>query len=191
MTKLKLKFYPVTPSRWKDFEKLFGKNGACAGCWCMYWRWIKTTDAHRYKGAGNKKAIKKIITSGEVPGILAYENDNPIGWCSVAPKATFPYFNNSRLFKNLEKDGIWSVTCFFIAKEYQQKGISVELLKEAVKYVRKKKGKIVEGYPVEPKKDNIPPAFAWNGLSSAFIKAGFKEFARPSETRPVMRYNIK
>jgi hypothetical protein len=34
----KLTVLPVTPDRWDDFEKLFGKSGACAGCWCMWWR---------------------------------------------------------------------------------------------------------------------------------------------------------
>ena len=34
----KLEFHPLTPDRWDDFVKVFGQNGACAGCWCMYWR---------------------------------------------------------------------------------------------------------------------------------------------------------
>jgi hypothetical protein len=49
----------------------------------------------------------------------------------------------------------------------------------------------VEAYPVEPKKDKMPDAFAWTGLASAFIKAGFTECARRSETRPIMRFYIE
>ena len=33
-----LAIHPLTPDRWDDFETLFGKNGACAGCWCMWWQ---------------------------------------------------------------------------------------------------------------------------------------------------------
>ena len=48
---------------------------------------------------------------------------------------------------------------------------------------------------VDPKmkivKDKMPDAFAWTGLASAFIKAGFKECARRSETRPIMRFYIE
>ncbi len=33
-------------------------------------------------------------------------------------------------------------------------------------------------------------AFAYMGLASAFRKAGFKEVARNSETRPIFRYMI-
>lgn len=32
---------------------------------------------------------------------------------------------------------------------------------------------IVEGYPVEPRKDRVPPVFAYTGLFSAFRDAGF------------------
>lgn len=32
---------------------------------------------------------------------------------------------------------------------------------------------------------------AWTGFASTFFKAGFKELARRSQTRPVLRYVIK
>jgi hypothetical protein len=34
----RLKFFPVIPKRWSEFEALFGERGACGGCWCMLWR---------------------------------------------------------------------------------------------------------------------------------------------------------
>jgi hypothetical protein len=46
---------------------------------------------------------------------------------------------------------------------------------------------VVEGYPVEPKADPMPAAFAWTGTATAFRQAGFREAARPSATRPIMR----
>ncbi len=65
------------------------------------------------------------------------------------------------------------------------------MIKEAVEYVRSHGGRIVEGYPVEPKKSQIPDLFAYHGLASTFRKAGFKEVLRRSETRPIMRYHIR
>ena len=35
---MKLKIRPLTPNLWPALEDLFGENGACNGCWCMYWR---------------------------------------------------------------------------------------------------------------------------------------------------------
>lgn len=64
------------------------------------------------------------------------------------------------------------------------------MIKGMINYCRKQKVKIIEAYPVEPKKNTMPDVFAWTGIASAFVKAGFKEVARNSETRPIMRFNI-
>jgi predicted CoA-binding protein len=63
-------------------------------------------------------------------------------------------------------------------------------LEAALKHVRENGGKIVEGYPVEPKKGRISNASAYTGLASTFRKIGFVEVARRSENRPIMRYMI-
>lgn len=188
--KSKYSFFPVTNERWKDFEKLFGEKGACAGCWCMYWR-LKQSVLDAQKGNGNKRAMKKNIDSGNIPGILAYAEGEPVGWCSVAPRKDFSRLDNSRILKPIDEKSVWSVVCFFIHKDYRKKGLSIALLNAAKKFVKSSGGKILEGYPVEPKKDKMPDAFAWTGLSAAFQSAGFKEIARRSETRPIMRFYVK
>ena len=142
------------------------------------------------KGEKNRAAMKKIVNSGEVPGLLAYAGGEPVGWCSVAPRETYPLLDRSRVMKRLDDQPVWSVVCFFVAKAYRGKGISVELLQAATAYVRKRGGKIVEGYPVEPRKGKMPDVFAYTGLASAFRKAGFLECTRRSETRPMMRLGI-
>lgn len=184
------KFYPVTKDNWKDFEKLFGDKGACAGCWCMYWR-LKQSVLDAQKGNGNKRAMKKIIGSGDIPGIIAYAEGEPIGWCSVAPREEFSKLDNSRILKPVDEKSVWSVVCFFINKNFRNKGLSIALLNAAKKFVKSNGGKILEGYPVEPKKDKMPDVFAWTGISAAFQSAGFKEVARRSETRPIMRFYLK
>jgi GNAT superfamily N-acetyltransferase len=185
-----LKFHPLTAKQWKDLLNLFGERGACGGCWCMWWRMTRS-EFNREKGEGNKKAFKKIVDRGEVPGILAYLGKEPIGWCSVAPREAFSSLERSRILKKVDNKPVWSVVCFFVAKPFRYKGVSVSLLKAATEYVKKQGGKIVEGYPVEPKTDKFPDVFANTGLASAFRQAGFKEVARRSKTRPIMRYFIR
>ncbi len=187
---LDLDFHPLTPERWSDLEKLFGKHGASGGCWCMWWR-LKRSEFLKQRGEGNRKALKGIVDSGEVPGILAYANGQPIGWCSVAPRESFPVLERSRVLKRVDDKLVWSIVCFFVAKQFRHKGVTVALLKAATEYARKRGGKILEGYPVDPKKDYTPDAFAYTGLASAFRKAGFIEILRRSETRPIMRYIIE
>jgi len=156
----------------------------------MYWR-VKRSEFEKQKGAGNKRAFKTLVQSGEMPGILAYVNGSPIGWCALAPRETYPALANSRILRPIDDKPVWSVVCLFVARPYRRKGVSTALLKAAASFVRERGGKIVEGYPVEPIKDAMPDAFAWTGLASAFLKAGFVECERRSETRPIMRYTIR
>jgi len=183
-------FQPLTAARWSDFESLFGPNGACGGCWCMLWRLPRSRFEHQ-KGAGNKEAMRAIVEAGEVPGILAYLAERPIAWCAVAPRSSYPALARSRVLKPIDDAPVWSVACLFVAKEHRHTGVSVQLLRAAVEYVKQHGGKVVEGYPVEPKNRTLPPAFVWTGLATAFVRAGFVECARRSETRPIMRYAIR
>lgn len=188
-TPLKLQIHALTPARWPDFEKLFGKNGACAGCWCMWWR-LPHAQWLAQKGEANRKAMRTLVKRGAVPGLLAYADSQPVGWCAVAPRADYPRFNTSRVLKPVDEQPVWSVTCFFVARAYRRRGITAQLLEAAAKFVRKQGARILEGYPVEPKRDQ-PDAFVYTGLASAFRKAGFKEVARHSLARPIFRRKLK
>jgi GNAT superfamily N-acetyltransferase len=184
-----LTFHPVTPNRWADFERLFGPRGACGGCWCMWFR-LKRSEFDAQKGEGNRQAMKAIVESGEVPGILAYAGDEPVGWCSVGPREAFPVLERSRILKPVDEQPVWSVVCFFVAKTHRRQGLTERLLRAAIAYAGEHGARIVEGYPVDPVKPSVPDPFAYTGFISAFRKAGFVEVARRSETRPIMRYYI-
>jgi len=183
---MKLNFHPLTPARWADFEKLFGKNGACAGCWCM-WSRLTAAEYRQGQGARNKKAMRALVNSGEIPGILAYAGREAVGWCSVAPREAFPRLEHSRTLKRLDDKPVWSVTCFFVRKDYRDKGMTVALLEAASRYAKSKGGRIVEGYPVDWGDKRWPDAWAWTGFVGAFRRAGFTEVARPAKARPILR----
>ncbi|MBI2837218.1 MAG: GNAT family N-acetyltransferase [Acidobacteria bacterium] len=181
---------PVTADRWADFESLFGTRGACGGCWCMWWR-LKRSQFEKQKGAGNRRAMKRIVDAGGAPGLLAYQDGAPIGWCSVAPRSDFAVLARSRVLAPVDTRPVWSIVCFFVARPYRRHGITVKLLRAAVQYAGQRGARIVEGYPVVPKKGRVPDVFAFTGLVSAFEKAGFREVARRSETRPIMRRGVR
>ena len=156
----------------------------------MLWR-LKRSEFEKQKGDQNKTAFKAVVDSGQAPGILAYANGSPIGWCAVAPRETYPALDRSRVLKRIDDKPVWPIVCLFIARPYRRKGVSVELLKAASEYIRHRDGKIVEGYPVEPRKDAMPDAFAWTGIASAFLEAGFVECERRSDSRPIMIRNVR
>jgi len=181
---------PLTPARWKDLEALFGARGACGGCWCMYWRLPRST-FEREKGDGNRRTFKKLVATGEPPGLLAYDAGRPVGWCAIAPRTEYPKMARSRILQPVDDRPVWSVTCLFVTKPYRRRGVSVRLLMAAADYARRRGGRIVEGYPVEPRQGNMPDPFVWTGLASAFRQAGFTEVARRSKTRPIMRRDLR
>jgi GNAT superfamily N-acetyltransferase len=182
-------FHPLTPERWSGFEKLFGPRGACGGCWCMYWR-LSRTQYDEQHGELNRRNIKALVDSGNIPGILAYSGDEPVGWCSIAPREEFPTLGRSRILKPVDDQPVWSVVCFFVTRGQRRKGLTVQLLKAAVEYAASKGARIIEGYPVEPKDGKAPDVFVYTGLLSAFKQAGFTEVLRRSATRPIMRYYL-
>jgi len=185
----KATFEPLTTDTWPSFEKLFGPKGACAGCWCMTWR-LQKSEYEKLKGDGNKKAIKKLASKNEPIGILAFIDDEPAGWCAVAPREKYVRLETSRVLKPIDDTPVWSVSCFFIAKPFRRQGLSVKLLKATLAYAKKQGAKIVEGYPLEPKDGKMPDVFAWTGILSSFIAAGFKEEKRNSPARPIVRYYL-
>ncbi|MFQ6674131.1 MAG: GNAT family N-acetyltransferase [Fidelibacterota bacterium] len=180
---------PVTADHWSDLEKLFGEKGACGGCWCMWMR-LTRSEFQKLKGEGNKEAMRTIVRAGEVPGLLAYDGGEPVAWCSVAPREQFPVLDRSRILKPIDDTPVWSVVCFFVERSHRNRGITVQLLNGAKDYVRRQGGGAIEGYPVEPKRDRIPPPFAWTGIAAAFRRAGFTESLRRSDTRPIMRFYL-
>ena len=185
----RLEFHPVAPERWPDFEKLFGPRGAVAGCWCMWFR-LKRSEFDEKKGAGTQRMMKKLVNAGDAPGILAYDGDEPVGWCSIAPRSEFDSLNRSRTLKPVDEQPVWSIVCFFIAKGYRRSGMTRKLIEAAVEYAKAQDAKIIEAYPIEPKKDDVPVFYAYTGFASTFRKLGFKEVLRRSESRPIMRLEI-
>ncbi len=180
-------FKNLTLESWTDLKLLFGDKGACGGCWCMYWR-LLYKEYEQNKGFKNQQAFKKLMLAGRPLGVLAFQDNVPMGWCSVSPKTDLIRLKTSRLLKVTEMDkSIWSITCLFIQKEFRRRGLSTKLIKAAVNYAYKHGAAVVEAYPIQPKKENMPGVFAWVGFVKAFKKAGFKKFLQVSETRMVMR----
>jgi GNAT superfamily N-acetyltransferase len=155
----------------------------------MWWR-LKRSEFDRQRGAENCQAFQDIVIAGPPPGILAYHDALPIGWCCIAPREEFPALERSRILKRVDDQPVWSVVCFFIQKTYRHQGLTAALIQAAVQYATEQGARIVEGYPEEPLQGSAPDPFVFTGLASSFRKAGFIEVLRRSEKRPIMRFYI-
>lgn len=181
---------PATPTRWEDLSRLFGPHGACAGCWCMWWR-RSAAEWKRGKGVGNRRALKRLVDSGEPPGLIAYDAGVPVGWIALGPREAFPRLASSRSLKPVDDTPVWSAPCFFVAKSHRRRGLSARLLEAAAEHARRRGARMLEGYPVVSATGKMPDAFAWTGLPGAFEMAGFREVARPSASRRIMRRALR
>jgi hypothetical protein len=111
----KLNIKPVDRSNWKDFEMLFKSRGGPHYCWCMAWRMTKDELKHN-DSASRKKFIRQRVWSWVSIGLLAYADNEPIAWCSIAPRETY-----QRLGGDERLEEVWSIVCFYI-KRAQRSG---------------------------------------------------------------------
>lgn len=181
--------HPLTPERWNELVVLFGEKGAYSGCWCMWFR--ETSREFSERGnAGNRQALQEIVRQGRVPGLLAYRDGRPVGWCSVAPRGEFGRLNRSPTLKPVDDRPVWSVVCFFVERPHRRRRVAEDLLRAAVDYAARRGARLVEAYPVDTSDRKFRSADLYTGTVDLFRAAGFTEVARRSEARPIMRYQV-
>ena len=134
--------------------------------------------------------MEEVIRSGRVPGILAYQKGQPVGWCSVAPREDFPVLDRSRTLKRVDEKATWSIVCFFVSEPYRGQGLSRLLIDAAVRYASEQGARIIEAYPLATKKPWDAPVEGYMGLVSTFETAGFQVIVQRSQKRPIMRFIV-
>jgi GNAT superfamily N-acetyltransferase len=171
---------PVDKNNWNDFEAFFQSKGGPGYCWCMVWRMTKD-ELKQNNSTCRKEFIKKRIW-GNIPiGILGYFENDPIAWCSIAPRDTHERLGGDEQFKN-----VWSLTCFYIKRQFRRKGLTEYLIEKAKDYAKENGAEYIEAYPVE--KDS--PSYRFMGYIKRFESAGFKFVKMAGTRRHVMIYKI-
>lgn len=181
------------PELWPALEKLFSPNGACGGCWCMWWRIERGGRMwEEIRGAPAQKRLKKLVQGGEAKGILAFEGEKPVGWCSFGPRAGFPRLETVKAFRRDDTAHVWCVNCFFIAKGCRGQGVARRLLEAALGAMRRRGVETVEAYPVTTTEDGrlVSSSMAFTGPIGLFEEQGFREVQRLSPTRPLVRLKL-
>jgi GNAT superfamily N-acetyltransferase len=177
---------PLTPDLWPALEELFGKNGACNGCWCMYGR---IGSAYRKRPCEeNKAAFREIVRRGPPPGLLAFNGDVVVGWCQLIPRHALPWLDRTWRLKRVDDVPVWSLSCFYVRKGYRRQGVTSALIAAALKVAKRAKAPALEAYPLD---GNVSPSASGSGYASTFARAGFKTVACRTPARPIMRHDLK
>jgi len=182
----------LVPELWPAFERLFGERGACGGCWCMSWRTAKGERWEDIKGDEAKRRMRFLVEGGKAHGILAFVEEEPVGWCAFDHRTDFAKLDRAPSFRCDDADQVWSIPCFFVKKGFQGQGVARVLLAAALEALKGHGVTVVEGYPVKPPKDGtpLPAAFAWTGTRSLFAGAGFEVVGNPDGGKQRVRIEL-
>ena len=72
------------------------------------------------------------MLSGEKPGLLAYLDGIPVGWCRLGPRETFDRLEHSPRLARVDDEEVWSVVCFYVHPSAKRKGVAAALLESAL-----------------------------------------------------------
>lgn len=182
--------HPLTSDRWRDLSALFHRDRVTSDCWCMWFRETNAEFRARH-GARNHDEFQRIVKAGTPPGVLAYVDGKPAGWCAVAPREAYGRLRRSRVLAPVDDTPVWSITCFFIDSAHRGRGIGRALVEAAAALAAEHGARIVEAYPVDTAGRRIAAGDAYHGVASQFTSAGFAEVARRTPRRPIMRRAAK
>ncbi len=181
-----IEFHPVTRERLSDLARFSERHGKFRYCSCMRWRMTST----EFKASTKEERVAKLdrlVRRGTPVGVLAYLDGEPVGWCSIAPRATYAALERYRALPRLDDAPVWSVVCFFVDTRARGRGITVGLLKAAIDYARDSGATLVEGYPVAPG----ARLYTYMGSPSAFRRVGFRDVTPPKRDRAVVRLVVR
>ncbi|MCC6287968.1 MAG: GNAT family N-acetyltransferase [Chitinophagaceae bacterium] len=131
----------------------------------MYWR--IGPEYNKRDRTLNKNDFQKIISTVKPSGLIAFNDNVPVGWCQLTPKQDLPWLIKNGYGDLKSTKNIWCISCFYIKTGYRKKGLTAELIKAAIKYAKKSKAEILEAYP-----RNSPSSYT--GYLKTFVEAGFK-----------------
>ncbi|RYZ37370.1 MAG: GNAT family N-acetyltransferase [Myxococcaceae bacterium] len=184
-----MKTVELTPELWPALEQLFGKNGACGGCWCMFWRIPKGERYADVKGPEAKRRFKALVDAGEAKGVLAFVDGEPVGWATYGPRRSFPSLDRAPSLKCDDADAVASVPCFFIHRNWRGQGVATALLAAVEVALRREGPTTLEAYPVKPPAGGgrISNGSAYTGTLPFFLKRGYTLVA----DRPAGRQRVR
>lgn len=87
---------------WADVEAVFGTRGDPSRCWCQF---FKMPNAEWWKSPNPVKSARlqeQVIAAdgaeGVVaPGLIAYLDGEPVGWCAIEPRTNYPLILRSKV----------------------------------------------------------------------------------------------
>jgi GNAT superfamily N-acetyltransferase len=190
---------PANQAACDDLQAVFGSRGTAANCQCQRYKLLLKESFNAFPVEERAHRLREQTNCGdpgsaETSGLVAYLDDRPVGWCAVEPRSAFDgLVRNGRvpwLGRDEEKsdDSVWAVTCLFARAGFRRRGTSRALAVAAVDFARERGARAIEAYPVTH--SNVMDEELHVGTCNTYAAAGFREVARPTSRRAVMRIDF-
>jgi GNAT superfamily N-acetyltransferase len=196
-----LRIIPANEASWDDLVKIFGSRGAASVCFCQRYKLHPGEAFSRFPAAERAARLREQTHAGDpdattTSGIVAYLDDEPVGWCAVEPRPN--YFGLLRVYKvpwhgrdeDRLDDGVWAVTCVLVRAGYRKRAVAYALASGAVGHARDGGARALEAYPMRTEAGEITWDEIHVGAESIFAAAGMTEVSRPGKRRLVMRIDF-
>ena len=193
---------PANEASWDDIQAVLGTRGSGAICQCQR---FKLQPKESFGSVPVEVRALRLreqtccgdTAAGATSGLVAYLDDEPVGWCAVEPRTAYPgllrVYRVPWVGRDEDKsdDSVWAVTCIFRRAGFRRRGFGYALVRAAADFARERGARALEGYPLltEPGQD-----ITWGelhvGTRSMFEAAGFNEASHPTPRRVVMRIDF-
>jgi len=168
-----IEVFRATPDRFEDVAALLGPRREDApACWCLYFR-LTSAEFSALKGRERPDYLESLCARDDSPGMVAYLDGNPVGWCALGPRHEMGRLERSRTIPKVDDLPVWSVVCFVVRPGYRRRGVARTMLDGAIEYARSRGAIALEGYPVDTGGKRISATFAYVGTTTLFERAGF------------------
>jgi GNAT superfamily N-acetyltransferase len=163
---------PLTPDRVDDFATVANPNRRPSHCWCLSHR-LSAREITELGGGSREAAFRALCARENPPGVIGYDDGEPVGWCSIGPRAEIPRLEASKLIRPVDDVPVWSIICVVVRSGFRKQGVTGAMLEGAVEYARSQGAPAVEAHPVDPP-GRMDLTMAFVGTKAMFERAGFE-----------------
>ena len=132
----KVTIVPANEASWEDLQTVLGTRGDPHSCQCQRY---KMQPGESWNSVGNEELAFRFRKqtdcghpkSGTTSGLVAYLDGEPVGWCAVEPRSTYPrLLLKTRVpwegrAEDKADDSVWAVTCFVTRAGFRRRGSAV------------------------------------------------------------------
>ncbi|MBC6495072.1 GNAT family N-acetyltransferase [Microbacterium sp. 4-7] len=163
-------------------------------CFCLSYR-IGSAENRALRGEKRAERVRELCHQDPPPGVIAYLDDEPVGWAAVHPRRETSFARN-RLIPHVDDLDVWSLWCIRVRPGHRKQGISHALIDGAVAHAKKSGAPAIEGYPVDNRGETVNLTMAYVGTMGLFESAGFAKAADTGSTldgfpRVLMRLDLR